>query len=75
MNDDTQKNAARVEEAAAAAESLEEQARELSQTVATFRLSSDDDLHSLATKPPRMPGNKKPKPALPKSLDDEWSEF
>ena len=75
MDEVTQQNAALVEEAAAAAESLEEQARELSQTVATFRLSSDDDLHSLATKPPRMPGNKKPKPALPKSLDDEWSEF
>jgi len=39
MDEVTQQNAALVEEAAAAAESLEEQARNLSQAVATFRLS------------------------------------
>jgi methyl-accepting chemotaxis protein len=37
----TQQNAALVEQAAAAAESLEEQAATLSETVAQFRLDSD----------------------------------
>jgi methyl-accepting chemotaxis protein len=37
MDETTQQNAALVEEAAAAAESLEEQAQSLSRTVATFR--------------------------------------
>jgi methyl-accepting chemotaxis protein len=41
MDETTQQNAALVEEAAAAAESLEEQARALVQAVAVFRLGSD----------------------------------
>ncbi|UCV08849.1 methyl-accepting chemotaxis protein [Dechloromonas denitrificans] len=41
MDDVTQQNAALVEEAAAAAESLEEQARSLSRSVAVFRLPGD----------------------------------
>ena len=40
MDENTQQNAALVEEAAAAAESLEEQANLLSEAVATFRLSA-----------------------------------
>ena len=40
MDDATQRNAALVEEAAAAAESLEEQARSLSQTVAVFQVNA-----------------------------------
>ena len=75
MDEVTQQNAALVEEAAAAAESLEEQARELSQTVATFRLSGDEDSKHHARATPQVKGSKKPSPALPKSLDDEWSEF
>ncbi len=43
MDEVTQQNAALVEEAAAAAESLEEQARALAQTVAVFRLGMDDE--------------------------------
>ncbi len=40
MDDVTQQNAALVEEAAAAAESLEEQAQELARLVSTFRLGN-----------------------------------
>ncbi|MDD5298022.1 MAG: methyl-accepting chemotaxis protein [Rhodocyclaceae bacterium] len=42
MDEVTQQNAALVEEAAAAAESLEDQARNLSQSVAVFRLAAAD---------------------------------
>jgi methyl-accepting chemotaxis protein len=41
MDEVTQQNAALVEEAAAAAESLQEQAQNLAQTVAVFRVDSD----------------------------------
>ena len=80
MDEVTQQNAALVEQAAAAAESLEEQARELSQTVATFRLAHSESILSTTTHRPSggqatEPGRKKARPALPKSLDDEWSEF
>ncbi|RBA23111.1 methyl-accepting chemotaxis protein [Herminiimonas fonticola] len=42
MDDITQQNAALVEEAAAAAESMREQTLKLSETVAVFKLASDD---------------------------------
>ncbi|MCC7546909.1 MAG: hypothetical protein IT532_04005 [Burkholderiales bacterium] len=42
MDETTQQNAALVEEAAAAAESMEEQARGLVDAVAVFRLGSDE---------------------------------
>ncbi|WP_215781584.1 methyl-accepting chemotaxis protein [Paludibacterium sp. B53371] len=42
MDENTQKNAALVEEAAAAAESLEEQARNLAEAVALFKLKEGD---------------------------------
>ncbi|WP_331275048.1 methyl-accepting chemotaxis protein [Chromobacterium vaccinii] len=51
MDENTQKNAALVEQAAAAAESLEEQARYLSDAVAVFKLD-DKPLHG---KPPVAP--------------------
>src|SRR5208283_832598 len=41
MDDVTQQNAALVEEAAAAAESLEEQAQQLSALISTFRLANE----------------------------------
>jgi methyl-accepting chemotaxis protein len=44
MDQVTQQNAALVEEAAAAAESLEEQARNLMQAVAVFKSSRDEDV-------------------------------
>ncbi|MFA6313410.1 MAG: hypothetical protein WC681_18170 [Sterolibacterium sp.] len=68
MDEVTQQNAALVEEAAAAAESLEEQARGLMQAVSMFKLTEGnprgiDDGHALghgtqvvtaAAKPPRL---------------------
>jgi hypothetical protein len=46
MDQVTQQNAALVEEAAAAAQSLQEQAGGLSQVVSVFRLGSDDVQHA-----------------------------
>jgi len=43
MDETTQQNAALVEEASAAARALEEQANQLVQTVAVFRLATDAD--------------------------------
>ncbi|MCE1171930.1 MAG: chemotaxis protein, partial [Azovibrio sp.] len=75
-----------VEEAAAAAESLEEQARSLAQAVSVFRLSEGraflappvvaEEGHTpeaVGGEAPRL-GGRKPA-ALPASLDDEWEEF
>jgi hypothetical protein len=44
MDEVTQQNAALVEEAAAAAESLQEQAQTLLESVSVFRLGTEDDL-------------------------------
>jgi len=83
MDEVTQQNAALVEEAAAAAESLEEQAHSLAQAVAVFkivderqfaRLEAPKRHHVEAPHRPERPGKKKPA-ALPASLDDEWEEF
>jgi methyl-accepting chemotaxis protein len=62
MDDATQQNAALVEQAAAAAESLEEQAQNLSVTVGGFKVDGNsrttarmqDDLHEAAGTTPRM---------------------
>jgi methyl-accepting chemotaxis protein len=51
MDDVTQQNAALVEQAAAAAVSLQDQAQELSDTTHQFTLSADLDKHTLGTKP------------------------
>ncbi|WP_407656495.1 methyl-accepting chemotaxis protein [Methyloglobulus morosus] len=82
MDEVTQQNAALVEEAAAAAESLEEQAQTLADTVAQFRLDSDikspaaprrANLAIVAPRPaPRMAAASA-KPS--KQDDDEWEEF
>ena len=85
MDDVTQQNAALVEEAAAAAESLEEQAQTLAETVAQFRMDSDTrssasptrqrNLSVVRAKPAtvRMATTR---PTMPtKSADDEWEEF
>ncbi len=48
MDDVTQQNAALVEQAAAAAESMEEQARELSQLMSTFKLSGESQARAIA---------------------------
>ena len=86
----TQQNAALVEEAAAAAESLEEQADNLAQSVSRFRLQSQGVSPRLATSsgreklmPPPKSGSKNSgkaakQPARPLKTvedDDEWAEF
>ena len=80
MDNVTQQNAALVEEVAAAAESMEEQAQQLSELVGTFRVSGD--LASVArpqtqrAHPTRQRSRAVPK-ALPKPshVDDDWKEF
>ncbi|MBP8215865.1 MAG: methyl-accepting chemotaxis protein, partial [Propionivibrio sp.] len=76
----TQQNAALVEEAAAAAESLEEQADQLTRAVAAFRIEATESpamrpsrarLSTPAT--PRI--SVKPQAAKLPSPDDEWEEF
>ncbi|MBS1141035.1 MAG: hypothetical protein H6R13_2488, partial [Proteobacteria bacterium] len=82
----TQQNAALVEEAAAAAESLEEQAHNLAQAVSIFKVvegagmarleaprSSQRAVAPQAQRSERISAKKAP--ALPTSLDDEWEEF
>ncbi|MET0355149.1 MAG: methyl-accepting chemotaxis protein [Cellvibrio sp.] len=80
MDEMTQQNAALVEEAAAAAESLQSQADQLTQRVGMFRLSTDS-IHNktsarlsaassstrTATAPKKLPPGK--------SQDDEWESF
>ncbi|HWV19184.1 MAG TPA: methyl-accepting chemotaxis protein [Rhodocyclaceae bacterium] len=91
MDEVTQQNAALVEEAAAAAESLEDQARGLVELVSRFRLEGDE-LRSLSVameRPilrdatPRRLARGKSAPRLdarsfqtpPNSPEDEWQEF
>jgi methyl-accepting chemotaxis protein len=87
MDEVTQQNAALVEEAAAAAESLEEQAQALAQAVSVFRLAggsasvstSAQVLPRAALRPATQGNGPRSAPkAAPKalaSLDDEWNEF
>ena len=78
MDNVTQQNASLVEEASAAASSLEEQAARLTQAVAAFRLSNQPHLTSRASTP-SAPAAKAPlalagKPALANS-DSNWETF
>jgi len=75
MDEVTQQNAALVEEAAAAAESLEEQSRQLQQQVSTFKL---DRARSTTKALPHRgsPGSGKPRQRelhAPLKEDAEWS--
>jgi methyl-accepting chemotaxis protein len=81
MDEVTQQNAALVEQAAAAAESLEEQAATMAQTIALFRL--DSAVSSVPTHHKSVLQTVSHKP-LPKALgtkfqhlqsEDEWIEF
>jgi hypothetical protein len=82
MDEMTQQNAALVEEAAAASESLDEQGRQLERLMAFFNIGEE-----AAAKPKRKPAPA-PKPAAPAPAakpaasrpaapqgDDEWDEF
>jgi methyl-accepting chemotaxis protein len=67
MDEATQQNAALVEEAAAAAQSLQDQARMLAQVVSVFKLDSSYVIASAAPAqaPTRPQGAKRPPPAPP----------
>jgi methyl-accepting chemotaxis protein len=85
MDEVTQQNAALVEEAAAAAESLEEQARGLVQAVGSFKLAEGGNLPGPALRdatPKQLQGTEAPKRPVkaipPPHLADEseeWEEF
>jgi methyl-accepting chemotaxis protein len=82
MDEVTQQNAALVEQAAAAAESLEEQADQLTRAVSAFRLTESAERGVSIPdhgRPAKLTVHHKtgraPKPALPSSLNDEWQEF
>jgi hypothetical protein len=62
MDQVTQQNAALVEEAAAAAESMQNQAASLMQTVSVFKL---DRSHSLQVSAPQAPAPRNPSPSRP----------
>ncbi|WP_322402641.1 methyl-accepting chemotaxis protein [Massilia luteola] len=90
MDQTTQQNAALVEEAAAASESLREQAAKLSQTVAVFRLDGGRGRGAPAALPrtdvaplKKKPAAAAPTPAAPSRVKrlasagrgDDWEEF
>ncbi|MDZ7888508.1 MAG: methyl-accepting chemotaxis protein [Pseudomonas sp.] len=88
MDEMTQQNAALVEEAAAAAEALQDQASVLSQAVAVFKFDGVASAAVPSSIAPRLNAPRAPAPSAPrasapaKSLprpskpkDDEWEEF
>jgi methyl-accepting chemotaxis protein len=88
MDEVTQQNAALVEEAAAAAEALEDQARTLAEVVSVFKVGQEPGQartvkraisHSPSTtsvaKPGKAVGKSNPPRPTSKSDDDEWAEF
>ncbi len=76
MDEVTQQNAALVEEAAAAAESLEEQAQNLSASVATFRLDDGASVKvARRVAVQKAPVKKIAARPQPKSADGDWEEF
>jgi methyl-accepting chemotaxis protein len=90
MDDVTQQNAALVEEAAAAAESMQEQAQNLAQAVSVFRLQAGEQAAKLqpaverraptrAANVERLPAKAakadKVVPRAKTGTDDEWQEF
>ncbi|WP_082654621.1 methyl-accepting chemotaxis protein [Janthinobacterium sp. Ant5-2-1] len=75
MDDATQQNAALVEEAAAAAQSLQDQAGRLAQVVSVFKL---EETGHAAQQQPRQPTHKPmlPTPSRPAApASDAWEEF
>jgi methyl-accepting chemotaxis protein-2 (aspartate sensor receptor) len=81
MDNTTQQNAALVEESAAAANSLEEQATLLSQAVAVFRLSADEGVAGRKVPDPAMPAPLRPTLPAPKAItptqlsEANWETF
>jgi len=82
MDETTQQNAALVEEAAASAQSLEDQAANLSQAVSVFRIDGRAKSGRQASNVERLPvrsaggaARMKPRSSAAPKLDDEWEEF
>jgi methyl-accepting chemotaxis protein len=81
MDEMTQQNAALVEEAAAAAESLQDQADGLARAVSVFKLATAGSrtpapLRAVPARSERKsPEAARPRPKLAASGDDEWEEF
>ena len=82
MDETTQQNAALVEQAAASAQSLEDQASNLTQAVGVFRISgrSEKTGNSRPSNVERLPVRQaatrsKPRSSAAAKLDDEWEEF
>jgi len=89
MDETTQQNAALVEEASAAARALEEQANQLVQTVAVFRLAADAGGRPALPPAPRAEARPAPaRPAVARPVrtaaaapvpagddDGDWQEF
>ncbi len=91
MDEVTQQNAALVEEAAAASEALDDQARQLEDLMAFFKVSDNEDAGGGSAREPARhaasrapagrksapPAAKKPaaKPARHQAEGDEWDEF
>ncbi|MGL6042029.1 MAG: methyl-accepting chemotaxis protein, partial [Deefgea sp.] len=79
MDEVTQQNAALVEEAAAAAESLQEQAGQLAELVSVFKLKNGaSNVKTVAKSPAKAITQPKFKPISKptiKNEDEEWAEF
>ncbi|REI37759.1 methyl-accepting chemotaxis protein, partial [Xanthomonas oryzae pv. oryzae] len=83
MDDATQQNAALVEEATAAARSMEAQAQQLTEAVALFRLSAELEavtratpvVRQIAAKPPVARPAGRAAVALAPSNESDWAEF
>lgn len=73
----TQQNAALVEESAAAAGALEEQASRLTQAVSVFRISHDSVQHKAELKTPKLKstGSTPRKTAQASATDENWETF
>ncbi len=83
MDQVTQQNAALVEEAAAAAASMQDQAATLAEAVSIFRLDTRAVAAAAAPKrvaaqaaaPARTPAPQRARPALVRAGAEEWEEF
>ena len=71
----TQQNASLVQESAAAAATLEEQASRLSQSVSVFKVRQDQAARSVAVKTPSFSKPAAAKAAAPAAADGNWETF
>nr|WP_255459013.1 MULTISPECIES: methyl-accepting chemotaxis protein [unclassified Herbaspirillum] len=76
MDEVTQQNAALVEQAAAAAQSLQDQAGKLVDTVSVFKMAMPErSIKVTQFKPARLPQKRLVRPALTNSEDGSWEQF